>query len=87
VEPVVTRLEPAAPAGTRQPARERTWIEQSDYRQEGRPPVRLLTVHGGGHTVPGPGRAPFFIGRTARSVSTAAVVAEHLGIATGTHQR
>jgi len=77
-DPVVTTLAPARPAG-----RDRTWIEQSDYRQDGRPPVRLLTVHGGGHTVPGPGRAPFFIGRTAHGVSTADVVAEHLGVAVG----
>ncbi|MCP2265522.1 polyhydroxybutyrate depolymerase [Promicromonospora thailandica] len=74
-KPVVTRLEPA-----QRRTHDRTWIEQSDFRQDGRPPVRLLTVHGGGHTVPGPGRAPFFIGRTARSVSVASAVAEHLGI-------
>lgn len=63
-----------------------TWIEQTDHRQDGRPPVRLLTVHGGGHTVPGPGRQPFFIGRTVRSPRTADVVAEHLGLGTRTNQ-
>jgi polyhydroxybutyrate depolymerase len=89
-DPVVTRHEPDALPAPRHPVpgprHDRTWIEQSDYRQDGRPPVRLLTVHGGGHTVPGPSRAPFFIGRTARSVSTAVAVAAHLGIATGSHR-
>jgi polyhydroxybutyrate depolymerase len=72
---------------TRDRARDRAWIERTDYRQDGHPPVRLLTVHGGGHTVPGPGRAPFLVGRTARSISTADAVAEHLGIAAATHER
>jgi polyhydroxybutyrate depolymerase len=80
-EPVVTRLNPVQPR-----TRDRTWIEQSDFRQDSLPPVRLLTVHGGGHTVPGPGRAPFFIGRTARGVSIAAAIAEHLGVAAGAHR-
>ncbi|MFI6423735.1 alpha/beta hydrolase family esterase [Promicromonospora sp. NPDC050880] len=80
-DPVVTRLAPPASA------RDRTWIEQTDYREDGLPPVRLLTVHGGGHTVPGPGRAPFFIGRTARSISTADVLAEHLAITAGSGTR
>jgi polyhydroxybutyrate depolymerase len=73
-EPVVTR----PPVGGRRPAR--TWIEQTDYREEGRRPVRLLTVHGGGHTVPGPRRAPFILGRTERRVSAASALAEFLGI-------
>lgn len=74
-EPVVTRL----PTGGRRPAR--TWVEQTDYREEGRQPVRLLTVHGGGHTVPGPRRAPLVLGRTERRVSAASALAEFLGIA------
>lgn len=74
-EPVVTR---PRLDGRR---RARTWVEQTDYREEGRRPVRLLTVHGGGHTVPGPRRAPFVLGRTERRVSAASLLAEFLGIA------
>lgn len=29
-----------------------TWTESTDYRQPGRRPVTLYTVHGGGHTIP-----------------------------------
>jgi polyhydroxybutyrate depolymerase len=40
---------------TADPAVARTGeIERTDYRQDGHPPVTLITVHGGGHTVPGP---------------------------------
>ncbi|MFD2796347.1 alpha/beta hydrolase family esterase [Promicromonospora vindobonensis] len=60
--------------------RARTWVEQTDFREEGRPPVRLLTVHGGGHTVPGPRRAPFVLGRTAQDISAAPLLAEFLEI-------
>jgi polyhydroxybutyrate depolymerase len=66
------------PAGGR--GRARTWIEQTDFREEGRSPVRLLTVHGGGHTVPGPRRAPFVLGRTARVPSIPSLMAEFLEI-------
>lgn len=73
--PLVTRR----PAGGRRTGG--TWIEQTDYREEGRAPVRLLTVHGGGHTVPGPRRAPFVLGRTALDASVASLMGEFLGIA------
>lgn len=74
-EPAVTRL----PVPGRR--RARTWVEQTDYREEGHRPVRLLTVHGGGHTVPGPRRAPFVLGRTERRVSAASLMTEFLEIA------
>ncbi|PZR53698.1 hypothetical protein DNL40_06090 [Xylanimonas oleitrophica] len=67
---------PAHPARTRAGRRTRPWVEQTDHVETGRPPVRLLTVHGGGHTVPGPGRPPFVLGRTTRDVSVAEVAAE-----------
>jgi polyhydroxybutyrate depolymerase len=79
-DPVVGPVEQAAP-----PAR--TWVEQTDYRQDGRPPVRLLTVHGGGHTVPGPKKAPFVLGATEQRLSTAEAVADFFGIARGDHPR
>lgn len=59
----------------------RTWVERTDYRQRGRPPVALYTVHGGGHTVPGPGRAPFVLGRTNQDVNTAELIGEFFGVA------
>lgn len=72
----------AAPVTTPVPSAERasTWTEQIDHRQDGRPPVRLLTVHGGGHTVPGPKRAPVVLGRTGHDVSVADAVAAFFGI-------
>ncbi|MEV4089936.1 hypothetical protein AB0J43_57680 [Nonomuraea fuscirosea] len=35
----------------------------------------LYTVHGGGHTIPGPAKGPAVIGRTNQDVSTADLVA------------
>lgn len=57
-----------------------TWIERTDFAQDGAPPVRLFTVHGGGHTIPGPRRAPFVLGRTGSGISAATETAEFLGI-------
>jgi len=74
----------AAPTSARVPApaggRSRTWVERTEYRQDGHPPVVLYTVHGGGHTVPGPTRAPRVLGRTSSDVSTADLVGDVLGI-------
>ena len=44
-------------------------VERLDYREPGHPPVSLFTVHGGGHTIPGPKKAPFIFGRTIRRLS------------------
>ncbi|GAA2606700.1 alpha/beta hydrolase family esterase [Paractinoplanes durhamensis] len=66
----------AEPAGTRTGDTERT-----DYRQDGRPPVTLLTVHGGGHTIPGPHKAPAVLGRTSTKVNTADLIGEFFGLA------
>ncbi|WP_101523211.1 alpha/beta hydrolase family esterase [Nocardioides houyundeii] len=41
-------------------------VERVEYAELDRASVTLLTVSGGGHTVPGPKRAPFLLGRTAR---------------------
>jgi polyhydroxybutyrate depolymerase len=57
-----------------------TWVQRTDHAEPGRPPVRLLTVHGGGHTVPGPHRGPFLLGRTERRMSTATAAAAFLEI-------
>ncbi|MEU4893396.1 dienelactone hydrolase family protein [Streptomyces sp. NPDC044780] len=58
----------------------RTSVERTDYRQQGRPPVTLYTVHGGGHTIPGPGKAPAVLGRTNQDVNTAELVDEFFGV-------
>ena len=72
----------AAPATQRisPPSSRRVWISQTDYRDDDSPPVRLLTVHGGGHTIPGPRRAPFVLGRTSSDVTAAQEIASFLGI-------
>jgi len=54
----------------------KTSVDQTDYVELGLPPVRLLTVHGAGHTIPGPKTAPFILGRTHTDLSTADSVAE-----------
>jgi polyhydroxybutyrate depolymerase len=45
-------------------------VDSTEYRQDGREPVVLYTVHGGGHVVPGTKRAPFVLGRTAMNFDT-----------------
>ena len=37
----------------------KTSVTRTDYQQECKPPVTLYTVHAGGHTIPGPRKAPF----------------------------
>ncbi|MBU2668055.1 hypothetical protein KOI35_31545 [Actinoplanes bogorensis] len=71
----------ASPAGTRLPAADAaTSVERTDYRQDGHAPAVLYTVHGGGHTIPGPVRQPRVLGRTNQDVSTARLVDEFLAI-------
>lgn len=55
-----------------------TSIEKTEYRTSGHPPVALYTIHGGGHTIPGPRRAPasFVVGKTSSEVNTAELVKE-----------
>ncbi|MCC2307186.1 alpha/beta hydrolase family esterase [Cellulomonas chengniuliangii] len=60
--------------------RRRTWVERTRYAQDASAPVDLYTVHGGGHTVPGPRRAPFVLGATHRGVSTADLVSAFFGL-------
>jgi polyhydroxybutyrate depolymerase len=51
-------------------------VERSSYGS-----VELYTVHGGGHTIPGPHSAPFILGRTTHDINTADLITEffHLG--------
>ncbi|MCS7479500.1 alpha/beta hydrolase family esterase [Umezawaea endophytica] len=61
---------------------DRTRVERTDFRQDGRPSVTLYTIHGGGHVVPGPGRPPFIMGRKTRSLVASDALGEAFGIAT-----
>ncbi|SFB17933.1 alpha/beta hydrolase family esterase [Cellulomonas marina] len=69
----------AAPKQGRWAATRGTHVEHLTYAQDGLPPVVLVTVHRGGHTIPGPRRAPARLGRTA-AVPTADLVARLLGV-------
>ncbi|MBT0771218.1 dienelactone hydrolase family protein [Kineosporia sp. J2-2] len=68
------------PVTTRLPARSTTTsVERTEFREGERPHVVLYTVHGGGHTVPHPGKASrFFIGRTSADVNAAELVATEI---------
>ncbi|TPW76838.1 PHB depolymerase family esterase [Schumannella sp. 10F1B-5-1] len=67
-----------APAPRRR-RRDRAPMRRADFRADGRAPVTLFTVDGGGHTVPGPKRAPALLGRTGRAIGVAEIVREVLG--------
>lgn len=71
--PVVTRLPHRAESG-------KTSVTRTDYRQDGRLPVTLYTVQGGGHTVPGPRKAPFILGGTTRDLDAAGAAAGFFGL-------
>lgn len=60
------------------PAARGTRVERTDYREPGRAPVTLYTIHGGGHTVPGPTAGPAIVGRTAGDVSILDIARELL---------
>ncbi|SNY59048.1 alpha/beta hydrolase family esterase [Paractinoplanes atraurantiacus] len=65
----------APPTTTNLPAADAaTSVERTEYREPGRPTVALYTVHGGGHTIPGPAKAPAVMGRTNQDVHTAQMV-------------
>ncbi|NNC11519.1 hypothetical protein HII28_06450 [Planctomonas sp. JC2975] len=61
--------------------RDKTTVTVTDWALDGHQPVRLMTVHGGGHTVPGHARAPILMGRTSHQFSAADEIAEFLEIA------
>jgi polyhydroxybutyrate depolymerase len=58
----------------------KTSVIRTDFRQDGKAPVVLYSVHGGGHTVPGPHKAPFVLGRTSRDVNAAEAIGEFFGV-------
>lgn len=54
----------------------KTWVERTDYRQDGHEPATLYTVHGGGHTIPGPKKAPRIMGRSTENLVAAQAIDE-----------
>ena len=62
-----------------------TWVERTDFRQQDHQPVALYTVHGGGHSIPGPKRARprVLMGRTDGTFDTAQAISEFFGLTTG----
>jgi len=68
-----TRMLPDSPSTHRRPR-----MEETTYREPGHPPVTLYTVHGGGHTIPGPKPAPAVLGRTSIDRGIGDMVLENL---------
>ena len=58
----------------------KTAVTRTDYQQDGQFPVTLYTVHGGGHTIPGPRSAPFIMGRTSHDLNAAEAISEFFGL-------
>ncbi|GAA1645909.1 alpha/beta hydrolase family esterase [Actinoplanes couchii] len=59
-----------APVESAMPQHAGPSVTRTDYRENGRAPVTFYTIHGGGHTVPGPKASPALMGRTATDVLT-----------------
>jgi polyhydroxybutyrate depolymerase len=73
----------AAPTSTRlphQPESGRTRVVRSDFRQNGRAPVTLFTVEGGGHAIPNPKRVPRILGRTTHDLVAADEIAKFFAL-------
>ena len=58
----------------------RTSVTRTDYQQDGKPRVILYTVHAGGHTIPGPRKAPFIVGRTTQDLNAAKAIGQFFGL-------
>lgn len=58
----------------------KTSVTRTDYYQDGKLPVTLYTVHAGGHTIPGPRKAPLVLGRTTRDLNAAEAVGQFFGL-------
>jgi polyhydroxybutyrate depolymerase len=80
----------AAPVTVDLPHRDasgKTRMSRTDFREEGRPPVTLYTVHGGGHTIPGERPSPALMGRTGTDVHATDAIAEFFGFPTRPDQQ
>ncbi|WP_349898678.1 alpha/beta hydrolase family esterase [Parafrigoribacterium soli] len=56
-----------------------TRVSRTSYREAGLAPVALVTVHGGGHVIPGRKRAPRIMGRTSTQLSAADEISTFFG--------
>jgi polyhydroxybutyrate depolymerase len=76
VAPTVAALAPVSAGPTR--------VDRTDYRQPDRPRVTLYTVHGGGHSIPGPKNASprFLMGRTDHTFDTVEAISKFFGLTT-----
>ncbi len=68
-EPTTTRLPKKTTADP-------TEVERTMYEVRDAPPVVLYTIHGGGHTVPGPSSAPALVGKTSHQLDTADIITQ-----------
>ncbi|MFD9663563.1 alpha/beta hydrolase family esterase [Rhodococcus sp. NPDC059968] len=61
-----------------------TRVDRTDYHQQDHPPVVLYTVHGGGHTIPGPKKNTprIIMGRTDHTFDSAEAISEFFGLTT-----
>ncbi|MEH0108865.1 PHB depolymerase family esterase [Tersicoccus sp. MR15.9] len=59
---------------------DRTRVERTDHATPGLPPVRMFTVHGGGHVMPGDKPAVRILGRTSRRIRTVDEIARFFGL-------
>lgn len=58
----------------------KTSVTRTDYQQDGKLPVTLYTVHAGGHTIPGPRKAPRVLGRTTHDLNAAEAIGQFFGL-------
>ncbi|ALE93940.1 hypothetical protein AOC05_03130 [Arthrobacter alpinus] len=75
--PLVSRLPHRAESGS-------TYVTLTSYAQQGRDPVKLYTVVGGGHVVPNPHKSAIFVlGRTTLDISAAQALTEAFPVLRG----
>jgi polyhydroxybutyrate depolymerase len=55
-------------------------IELTAFRESARPEVRLYTIIGGGHVIPGPHRPPAVMGHATRELVATDVIADFFGL-------
>ncbi|MDP9792803.1 polyhydroxybutyrate depolymerase [Catenuloplanes nepalensis] len=54
-------------------------VTRVDHHQDGHAPVRLFTVHGGGHTIPSPVASPALMGHTTPDLHTTTAITDFFG--------
>lgn len=72
--------EPTTTSLPHQDGRDGTSVTRTQFASPGHQSVVLYSVHGGGHTIPGPKAFPRLIGRTTQDITAAGLVADLLGL-------